>query len=160
MRNYRLFLFAMMAVLFGACNSNSPEIVKSLPLSNTQSAYLEEIFNDSNELLKEYPTLQVVVIHSEEELRKLCSDNVQCPSIDFSQSCIVFAPIDLSSANDEIMGCSLYHNVGENLFEYQVEIQKCTECYHAIKRVYAYGVYAIPANKIKHITPLVQLIYK
>lgn len=160
MKNCKFLLFAMMTVILAACDTNRPEIVKSVPLSDTQTAYLDAIFDDSNELLKEYPTLQAVIIRSNEEFCKLCSDDINCPSIDFSQSCIIFAPIDLSSVNDKIIGCTLYHNVGKDLFEYKVEIQKCTECYHVIDHVYAYGVYSIPADKIKQITPLVQLLYR
>lgn len=160
----KYLLFAIMAVVLGACSANNPDsksgYIQKVQLSDEQIAEFKAIFNNTNELLKAYPNAVTVAILSTEELRAICPSTAICPQVDFSKQCIIFAPIELSSINDEIIDNALYFYSGNKVYEFQVEIQKCTECYPAIDHVYTYGIYAISPDEIKRINPTVQLVYK
>ena len=147
-------------VLYRTEYPSKKEKIPSAQLDEEQINQLNIIFKRENTLLKDFPSCNVIVIHSPEELRCICPINDSIPNLDFSKQCLVFAPIDLSSVNDEIVGCNLYRNTENDIFEYEVEIQKCTECYHVTDHVYAYGIYSIPSEEIKQIDTYVQLLYR
>lgn len=162
----KILLLAMLFLL-AACNSgkdvSDPEILRPIPkasLSEEQISELKTIFSDTNDSLNEYSDYYVVVLHSMEEFKAICPGWMPCPQIDFTSQSLIFCPLVLSSINDEITDCSLYYNKKEDLYELHVEITKCTECYDALRHTYAYNMFLIPSNDIKHINPAVQLLSK
>ena len=154
-------VFAFIAVIFVACNSREQqkEVIPMLQLDEKQSNLLSDIFSESNDLLYKYLDFNVVVIRSNNELYAICPSSSEIPDIDFAEQCLVFAPVELSSINDEILGTSLVYDNRNGLYEFQVEIQKCTNCYWVTHHTYAYGVFMVSSDELKQIKAEVQLFY-
>lgn len=133
---------------------------QSVSLNNEDTDRFNHIFDRSNELLKNYAPFQLVVVSTKEQLRSICPPSIALPEIDFTQQCLIFAPIELSSISDQLISSSLYRDPINKCFEYIVDIQKCTNCYTAMDCKYAFGIYPITYENIQNVRKTVKLVNK
>lgn len=130
--------------------------VPKAELSTQNKTRLDAIFTPDNpyfhsDKVNEYNTC---IVRSIEELQAMCPENVSLPEIDFSKECIVFSYIQVSSVNSGVIGTTLYHNPLNDLYEYRIKIQRCSNCSDAIDHRVAYSVHAIPGNSIRYMTAI------
>lgn len=128
------------------------EKIEKVSLEKETSKVLKQIFSPSNELL-EQNTYEgnVYVIGSMSELQKICPDGISVPTIDFTKQCIIFASCYLT--DNKTWRAELYRNQEVDLYEFLVSATRDPQ-----DMVYAYGVFAVPADKIEKIKQMVQLM--
>lgn len=132
------------------------EEVPKAELSTQNKTRLNAIFTPDNpyfhsDKVNEYNTC---IVRSIEELQAMCPENVSLPEIDFSKECIVFSYIQVASVNYGLIGTTLYHNPLNDLYEYRIKIQRCSNCYDAIDHRVAYSVHTIPGNSVRYMTAI------
>lgn len=154
----KFLLLTLVALALSACDKNKVELVEPIQLNTESTNQLSAVFSENNALLNDYPYSKVFVIHSQAELQDICPEGITAPAIDFSSNCVIFAPVQLSSVNDEIIKSYLLRD--KNQLEFVIEIQRCSECYLAVTGAYAYGVFPISLAEVQYIKPTVKIINK
>ncbi len=127
-------------------SEDSTDTIYEVELTELQTTLLDQIFDESNDKLRDKKDSSVFVIQSYEDLWSLCPDGVECPDIDMKQNCIVYSPIKTSSISDELVKAELFNTQGNRGYTFVVSIRECQNCWEAIGHLYPYGVYSIPLS--------------
>ena len=163
MKTPKLFIFAALAVLFAACNSNNPseirEFVPQVQLDEESADCLRVIFSyEQNNKLREFANFQPIIVRSEEELQSLCPEYLTAPKLDFANQCLIFVPIETSSISDEWIDMQLYRIDKKRNFNAVINMFKCRECYTAIGHFYPFGLFDISPKEVSNVSHEIKYI--
>jgi hypothetical protein len=113
--------------------------------SNEQKSRLDDVFSGSNPLLGNSRSNTLMVINHREDMVKLQGFS-EYPDMwmefDWDHYSVVGGKIVTSSVSDEILSQQLLACFGTSLYQYEVEVKKCTYCFGAMGYHYFWAIYA------------------
>jgi hypothetical protein len=117
------------------------EQVPSVAPTNEQKSRLDNVFSDSNELLRGIQNDTLFAINNQKDMGKLQSSEYLDIWIDWDNYSIIGGKIVTLSVSDEILSQQLSKRLGTSSYKYEIEVKKCTVCYWAIGHHYFWTIY-------------------
>jgi hypothetical protein len=145
----RIFIFAILFFLgvnISAQNSDlydEPVQVTPVTPTNEQKSRLDNVFSDSNELLRRLNDTLLVISNQEDmiELQGFSEYPDMWMAFDWDNYSIVGGKIVLPSISDEILSQQLLE-YSPSSYVYEIKVKKCTECWTALQQYYFWAIYA------------------
>jgi hypothetical protein len=133
------------------------EQITSVAPSNNQKSRLNDVFSDSNELLRSIECDTLFVINNQGDMLKLQPYEYHDIWIDWDNYSIIGGKIVRPHGPNEIISQQLSKCFGTSSYKYEIEVKECTLCYDAEEYLYFWAIYA-PKSDFKDVLLTIKTI--
>lgn len=142
-----LLIFTISFTLFN-CSSNDKDscnwiIINSINVSQETKNKLNNIFSENNNILDSKSDKEFLLkITNVQQLKSLSNDLISI-DLDFDKYFIIGGRFETSSISNQVSKEELKVCESQFLYNYEINVENCTECYPAIGNLYYWGIYPV-----------------